>query len=330
MYPADGRKLPDIWASPSSLRDELNAKLGTFPLFNFWGPRADISSSHWIARSAEHVYVTRRPTLTLVYLPHLDYCLQKLGPTHPAIADHLREIDGVAGELIDRVERDGTRVLVVSEYGIVAVNDAIHINRALRQAGLIQVRTELGRELLDAGLSDAFAVADHQIAHVYVQNPARIEEVRALVGQLDGVDQVLHDKSAIGLDHARSGELVAIAKPNRWFSYYYWTDDDRAPDFARCVDIHRKPGYDPVELFLDPTMRVPMAQVAFKLARSKLGFRTLLNVIPLDTTLVRGSHGRPTDEPGAGPLVISSEANLLGEDLHATDFKQTVLSHVFD
>lgn len=330
MYPADGRKLPDVWAGPEELRAELNEKLGTFPLFTFWGPRADIVSSRWIADAALHVHATRRPTLSLVYLPHLDYCLQKFGPTSPEITPHLRQVDALVGELADQARRAGTSVIVVSEYGIVDVKGPVHPNRVLRRAGLLRVREELGLELLDAGASDAFAVADHQVAHVYVKDRSRVPEVRALLEKEDGIERVVADAARLGLDHARSGELIAIAAPDRWFSYYYWLDDDRAPDFARTVDIHRKPGYDPVELFLDPNLRAPMVRVGMKLVRSRLGFRTLMNVIPLDAGLVRGSHGRLTDDPRKGPVLISTEPERLPGRVHATDVKRLVLSHVFD
>ena len=335
MYPADGRKIPDHYAHPSELRDELNARLGMFPLFKFWGPMADIASSRWIADATRHVMATRKPTLTLCYLPHLDYNLQRLGPdlSHPRLIKDLQEIDALCGELIEAAQSDGRRVVVVSEYGITPVTDAVHINRALREAGLIQVRVEMGRELLDAGASAAFALADHQLAHIYVQAPERIAEVKTLIEALDGVESVLDEegKRARGLDHPRSGELVAVSRSDRWFSYYYWLDDERAPDFARSVDIHRKPGYDPVELFLDPALSLPMLSVAWRLGKRKLGFRSLLDVISLkDTRLVKGSHGRLTDDPADGPLVISSQPDLLPEGpVAATAFKQLVLDHVF-
>jgi predicted AlkP superfamily pyrophosphatase or phosphodiesterase len=336
MYPADGRKIPDHYSFPAELHDELDQRFGTFPLFKFWGPAADIESSAWIARATAHVRETRKPTLTLCYLPHLDYNLQRLepDPAQPRIAKDLQEIDALCGELIEPALRDGHRVIVVSEYGITPVTDAVHINRALRQAGLVRVRLEMGREILDAGASPAFALADHQLAHVYVRNSARIAEVKALLEGLDGVETVLDEegKRAHGLDHPRSGELVAIAKADRWFSYYYWLDDARAPDFARTVDIHRKPGYDPVELFVDPAIRTPKLAIGWRLLKRKLGSRTLLDVISLkDTQLVRGSHGRLADDPGHGPLVISSEADLLPDgEVEATAFKQLMLDHVFD
>ncbi|MSQ88028.1 MAG: alkaline phosphatase family protein [Betaproteobacteria bacterium] len=336
MYPADGRKIPDHYAHPHELHDELDAKLGRFPLFKFWGPLTDISSSEWIAQASLHVMRSRNPTLTLAYLPHLDYNLQRLGPDldHPRIRQDLREIDAVCGSLIDYATASERNVIVVSEYGITPVSEAVHINRALRKAGLLKVRPEeFGREVLDAGASTAFAVADHQIAHVYVNDRSRIGEVRTLLENLDGVERVLDDagKRSAGLDHERSGELVAISTAERWFSYYYWLDDRVAPDFARTVDIHRKPGYDPVELFIDPQIRFPMLATGWRLAKRKLGLRTLLDVISLgDSTLVKGSHGRVTDDPQHGPLVISSKPEFLPTGaLEATAFKQLVLDHVF-
>ncbi|NDV48605.1 MULTISPECIES: alkaline phosphatase family protein [unclassified Salipiger] len=337
MYPADGRKIPDHYAHPPELHDELDAKLGRFPLFTFWGPTASIRSSAWIADATLHVMETRRPTLTLTYLPHLDYDLQKFGPDldHPEVQQSLRDIDALVGKLIAAADTEGRRVLVVSEYGITPVRDAIHINRALREAGLIAVRPEEhGREILDAGASAAFAMSDHQLAHVYVNDRARLAEVKALIEGLDGVEAVWDEegKRANGLDHPRSGELVAISRPDRWFSYYYWLDEAKAPDFAPTVDIHRKPGYDPVELFLDPALRFPKLAAGWKLGKRKMGFRQMLDLIsPSRTDLVKGSHGRITEDPGDGPLVISSEPGMLPEGpVRAVDFKALTLSHVFD
>ena len=332
MYPADGRKLPDIHAAPEALRGELKNKLGQFPLFRFWGPGADLIASDWITRSALHVRETRDPTLTMVYLPHLDYCLQKFGPDGPEVGPEVRSVDALCGRLIEQADADGTRIIVLSEYGITNVSGPVHINRALRQAGLLRVREEVGLELLDPGASDAFAISDHQLAHIYVRDPARQGEVKALIEGLDGVETVLDDagKRAYGLAHDRSGELVAISRADRWFTYYYWLDDAKAPDFARTVEIHRKPGFDPVELFMDPAIASPKLAIAWRLAKKALGFRTLMDVIPLDASLVKGSHGRITDRPEDGPLIISSEAALLPDgEVRATDVKQIVLKHIF-
>lgn len=337
MYPADGRKLPDHYAEPPGLHDELDGKLGTFPLFRFWGPAADISSTRWIAQATEHVMETRRPTLTLSYLPHLDYGLQKWGPDQadPRVAKDLQDVDAVCGELMDAARDTGRRIVVVSEYGIVPVRDAVHVNRALRSAGLLRLRVENGRELLDPGASRAFAVADHQMAHVYVRNAADVPAARRALEDLDGVAAVLDEdgKRAHGLDHSRSGELIALAAADRWFSYYWWEDDARAPDFARTVDIHRKPGYDPMELFLDPQLPAPKLRIAMRLLQRKLGQRALLDITPIQqTSMVRGSHGLLTDDPLDGPLVISDTPHLMpaeGEAVAAAGFKTLVLDHVF-
>jgi len=335
IYCADGRKIPDHYAHPAELHDELDGKLGQFPLFKFWGPATDIGSSRWIADSTLHVMETRNPTLTLTYLPHLDYDLQRHGPDlgHPDVQRSLSEIDAVVGDLVSAAEASGRSVIVVSEYGITPVDDAIHINRALREAGLLAVRDELGHEQLDAGASRAFALSDHQIAHVYVRAEDDIPAVKSLVEGIDGVETVLDEdgKRAMGLDHSRSGELVAISAANRWFSYYFWLDDARAPDFARTVEIHRKAGYDPVELFFDPKIGNPKLAAGWRLAKRKLGMRSLMDVISLsDVKLVKGSHGRLTDDDKDGPLVMSSRPDLLPDGpVAATDFKALVLDHVF-
>jgi len=333
IYRADGRKFPDCYAKPETLRDELNECLDTFPLFEFWGPRTSIRSTQWIADAALYVQETRNPTLSLVYLPHLDYGLQRLGPDDPAIADDLKEVDQVAGTLIDAAEASGRQVIVLSEYGIVPVIRPVHINRALREAGLIGVRVECGGELLDFAQSRAFAVSDHQIAHVYVGDADDIPRVRAILEGLNGVDEVWggEGKRANGLDHPRAGELVALAAPDAWFTYYYWLDDARAPDFARTVDIHRKPGYDPVELFVNPKLRYPMLAMGWRLLKSKkLGMRTLMDLIPLDASLVRGSHGRADTPPERGPVFVSSNPDILpAGDIDAVQVKDLMLAHVF-
>ncbi len=332
MYPADGRKIPDVYTQPAGLRAELSERFGAFPLFRFWGPAADIVSTRWIVDSALYVWDAYEPTLSLVYLPHLDYCLQRLGPDDPAVSAELQRLDAECARLIERAQRDGARIIVLSEYGITPVTGAVMINRVLRRHGWLRVREELGRELLDAGASDAFALADHQVAHVYIQRPQLVADVRRALEETEGVDTVLDDegKRAAGLDHPRAGELVAIAQPDRWFSYYYWEDDARAPDFARTVDIHRKPGYDPVELFLDPGLVLPKLQVAWRLAKKALGLRTLMDVIPLAPELVRGSHGRLPARREEGPVLISSEPSLVPQrDIEAVEVKALILAHVF-
>lgn len=332
IYKADGRKIPDCYADPPELRDELTKQLGPFPLFQFWGPATTIASSRWIADAAKHVMATNDPTLTLVYLPHLDYGLQRVGPDSPSIRQDVREIDTVVGDLIAAAENSGRRVIVLSEYGIVPVRQPVHINRVLRENKLLAVREEQGGELLDIPRSRAFALSDHQLAHIYVADAADIPRVKALLEATDGVDIVLDKdgKRSYGLDHERSGELIAIAKSDAWFTYYYWLDDARAPDFARCVEIHRKPGYDPVELFLDPAIRFPKLAIGWRLIKKLLGFRTLMDVIPLDANLIKGSHGRADTPAEHTPVFISSESGLVPDGpVSATDVKGLLLAHLF-
>jgi predicted AlkP superfamily pyrophosphatase or phosphodiesterase len=331
-YLADGRKIPDIYTQPNGLRAVLNGRLGPFPLFRFWGPATDLSSSRWIADCALQVSRTYRPTLNLVYLPHLDYDLQRLGPEHPAIPKAVAEVDSLCGELLSHAREEGMAVIVLSEYGICPVSGSVAINRILRRAGWLALREELGRELLDYGASAAFAVADHQIAHVYVREAERVGEVARLLRAQPGIERILvgEEKAKVGLDHPNAGELVAVAAADRWFSYGWWLDEARAPDYARTVDIHRKPGYDPVELFIDPRLRWPKLAVALRLGMRTMGFRRLMDVISLDESLVRGSHGRPPDDPARGPLVISSEPDLLPEGtVPAMAVKDLMLTHVF-
>jgi predicted AlkP superfamily pyrophosphatase or phosphodiesterase len=315
LYPADGRKLPDCHSQPMELRDRLQAELGPFPLFSFWGPATTIASSRWIAEAAKKVDQWHSPTLNLIYLPHLDYALQKYGIDFAKIGKDLREIDDLGKDLISYFESQGTQVLLLSEYGITTVSQPIHLNRLFREKGWIQVKNELGLETLDAGTSTVFAVADHQVAHVHVQDQSLLAEVQALLAQVPGVEKVLdaQGKKEAHLDHARSGDLVVVADANSWFTYYFWLDDAKAPDYARCVDIHRKPGYDPVELIMDPAIPIPMLKVGTKLLKKKLGFRYLMDVIPLDATLVKGAHGRVPESDLDKPLLVC-EASLTQEE----------------
>jgi predicted AlkP superfamily pyrophosphatase or phosphodiesterase len=331
MYPADGRKVPGIYCQPRDLKYEIERELGPFPLFHFWGPTADIVSSKWIAECARLVLERKRPSLTLVYLPHLDYDYQRWGPDDPRCRAALRAVDSLVADLVGHARRLGAHVLVVSEYGIRAVRHPVDINRALRRAGLLAVQETLGWELLDPGASRAFAVADHQVAHVYVREREDLGRARGAIEALDGVEEILDEKGkqAAGLDHPRAGELVAVAAPDAWFTYYYWLDDARAPDFAPTVDIHRKPGYDPAELFLASEGLATRLRVGWRLAQKALGFRYLMDVIPLSGDRVRGSHGRLPDLPAHGPIVIGSARALAPPSPVAmTDVFDLILRHL--
>ncbi|GAA2174562.1 alkaline phosphatase family protein [Arthrobacter parietis] len=308
IYHADGRKSPDAYVRPPALHDELVGHYGEFPLFQYWGPTAAIQSTQWIVNSTRHVLRNQAPDLLMAYVPHLDYDLQRFGPDSLQAAQAATDLDGVLAPLLDEAEARGYAVIVVSEYGIEEARKPVDINRTLRREGLLEVYVQDGKEQLDPWTSRAFAVADHQVAHVYVSDPADVKRAAVILRATDGVDEVL-DREAqarYGLDHERSGELVVVAEPGAWFTYYFWLDDDRAPEYARGVDIHRKPGYDPAELFFNPADRLAKAKAGLNLAKKKLGLRYAMNTVPLDPTHVRGTHGRLPDSKNGTPLIIAS------------------------
>jgi predicted AlkP superfamily pyrophosphatase or phosphodiesterase len=306
-YGADGNKLFGIFGTPDGLTDRLEKQLGPFPFHTFWGPKSGLPCTQWIARCAAQLLKGERPDLTLVYLPHLDYDPQRFGPQGSDLPRLVRELDDACAPLLDAAQALGARVWVVSEYGHVQVSRPVLPNRALRKAGLLAVRRGPFGEQLDTFASRAIAVCDHQVAHVYVNDPGDVECTRAALADLPGVAGVLagDERAEFDLVHERSGELIALATPDAWFAYPFWDDDRLAPDYARTVDIHRKPGYDPCELFFDPKLTWPAGRAAWRLLQKKLGFRTLFDVVPLDATLVRGSHGLPARDPQDGPVWIS-------------------------
>lgn len=362
IYRADGGKIFDIYTWPYSIRTEIKRDLGEFPFFGFWGPAAGVKTpqgsadcaTRWIAESARWVETKFSPALNLIYLPHLDYNLQRYGPFAVAaevtrlklnaecgarsaesklepphvgcygtkIIPDLLAIDDIVGGLIQFFEARGVRVVLLSEYGITNVDTPVHLNRIFRERGWLTVKDELGTEILDAGASRVFAVADHQVAQVYLNDLTLERSVREVLEQTPGLEAVLGgpEKAAAGIAHARAGDLIAVAAEKAWFTYYYWLEDRRAPDFARTVDIHRKPGYDPVELFLDPEMALPKLKIAGRLLQKKLGFRMLMDVIPLDATLVKGSHGRRSAHKKDWPVLITGQPELLdARQMDSTD-----------
>jgi predicted AlkP superfamily pyrophosphatase or phosphodiesterase len=325
-YLADGRKLPDCYSHPSELRDELQRELGQFPLFKFWGPAADITSTRWIADATVYTDKKYDPTLTLIYLPHLDYCLQKFGPEHPKIQDELRHADKVVEDLIAYYTSRNARIILLSEYGISPVSNPIHINRLLRKKGLLNIRLEREFELLDAGASKAFAVSDHQVCHIYLNDQTALEDVLEVASNIPGVASVLDKDGQLRyhLNHERSGDVVLVADEKSWFTYYFWLDDALAPDYARVVDIHKKPGYDPAELFM-----TSKARAAYKLLRKKAGLRYVMDVIPLDASLVKGSHGSIHVAEQYHPVLITDEP-ITKTSLQATDIYNIIWSHLMN
>jgi predicted AlkP superfamily pyrophosphatase or phosphodiesterase len=374
MYPADGRKIFDIYSWPYSIRTEIKRDLGEFPFFGFWGPAAGLKTpqgtadcaTRWIAEAAKWIENNYQPTLNLVYLPHLDYNLQRYGPysaaanvssciasamgsqkdephsptaarddyrINPAIIPDLRALDTIVGDLIQFFSQRGVRVVLLSEYGITNVDTPVHLNRIFRQQGWLTVKNELGLEILDADASRVFALADHQVAHVYLNDASLAKSVREVLEKTSGMGNILGngEKVAAGIDHPRAGDLIAVAKENAWFTYYYWLDDTRAPDFARTVDIHRKPGFDPVELFLDPEIPMPKLKIAWRLLQKKLGFRMLMDVIPLNATLVKGSHGRrPADKKHWPVFITLQPGTWKSGEIQSTEVFRLLLRQILD
>jgi predicted AlkP superfamily pyrophosphatase or phosphodiesterase len=296
IHNPDGSESLWCYTRPADLYGTLRDELGHFPLHHFWGPAAGIASSRWIADSAAHAARRWRPNLFQVYLPHLDYAAQRSGPDSAAAQQAVAELDELVGSLFERLaEAYGASPLwlVAGEYAITPVDHVSYPNRVLREAGLLAVRDAGDGEQIDLENSHAWAMVDHQFSHVFVQNrdAATIRKIAELFRRQPGIAEVLagEDLKRYELDHARSGELVLISAPSSWQAYYWWVDEERAPALARTIDIHRKPGYDPVELHFDPATRS----------------------IPLDAALVKGSHGAPARDGSQRTVMLSSEPGLL-------------------
>lgn len=328
-YGADGSKAFGITGTPVGLSDRLEKQLGAFPFSAYWGPMAGLPSSAWIARCAAEVLESERPDLTLVYLPHLDYDPQRFGPANADMPRLVRELDEACEPLLDAAKKNGARVWVVSEYGLVDVSQPVLINRVLREKGFLSARPGPFGDILETFGSRAFAVCDHQVAHVYVKHPADIAPVRELLSTTSGIARVYanEERAEIGLNHSRAGELVVLAQPNAWFAYPFWLEDRCEPDYARTIDIHRKPGYDPCELFFNPKLLWPKGRAAWRLLQKKLGIRSLFDIVPVDPTLVRGSHGLPTADNR--PILIGDGPQPTA-DLALTDVRDLVLKTLND
>ncbi|HQR06732.1 MAG TPA: alkaline phosphatase family protein [Gemmatales bacterium] len=307
-YGADGNKAFGVTGQPEGLCEGIEKEIGKFPFPAFWGPNSGLKSTAWIARCAAKVVRNHQPELSLVYLPHLDYEPQRRGPSGCDMKKHVAELDDSLQPLLDAAKNIGARIWVVSEYGHCDVDQPVYLNRELRQSGWLQVRMGPFGEQLETFASEAFAVCDHQLAHVYVRRPEMIQPIGDKLASLSGVGRVYfgEERAEIGLNHPRSGEIVVLSKPNAWFAYPFWLEHHLAPDYARCIDIHRKPGFDPCELFYDPKLLWPIGRAIRRLLQKKLGFRTLFDVIPLNASLVRGSHGLPATHEADRPILIGT------------------------
>ena len=301
IHNPDGSESLWCYTRPTELYGQLRDQLGHFPLPHFWGPLANIKSTAWIVDSAIIAAQSERPDFFYIYLPHLDYAAQKFGPNSPQALLAVSELDEQIGKLdagfLDAYQVDSPSYIFAGEYSIVPIDHVTYPNRVLREAGLLKVREEANGEQLDFAASRAWALVDHQFSHIFTQpgDEKAIDEVRSLFTGAAGIAEVLagDQRARYGLDHDRAGDVILISTPNNWQAYYWWLDDAKAPAFARTVDIHCKPGYDPVELFFDPATRS----------------------IPLDASLVKGSHGAPAESENQQSIILSSHPGVLGNQL---------------
>jgi predicted AlkP superfamily pyrophosphatase or phosphodiesterase len=310
-YGVDGNKVFGIAGQPQNVPENLVRQLGPFPFAAFWGPMAGKPSTEWIAAAAALVLRDHKPDLTLVYLPHLDYDPQRFGPAGCDMPRVVRELDESCAPLLDAATALDAKVWVVSEYGHCNVSRPVLLNRVLRAAGFLEVRRGPFGEQLDLFSSRAFAVCDHQLAHIYVPNADDVPLIGDTLKPVPGVARVLcgSEREEFHLNHSRSGEIVLLAEPDAWFAYPFWIDDRIAPDYARAVAIHHKPGFDPCELFFDPELWFPKLHAARRLIQKKLGFRMTMDVVPLDGSIVRGSHGLAAADPLDRPILIGHGRN---------------------
>jgi predicted AlkP superfamily pyrophosphatase or phosphodiesterase len=294
IHHPDGRTELWCYSKPDGLYANLFNDLGHFPLMNFWGPMANIKSTEWTINAALWLLQRERPRFNYIYVPHLDYDAQKHGPNSEQQIQACRDADEQIGRLLDGVSAMGIKdaaYLVVSEYAMTDVSRVIYPNRMLRDAGLAQIDERDGHEYLNLKESKAFAVVDHQFANIYVNDPTDVDAAAGIFEGLDGIAYSLYgdDRERLGMTRPRAGEVILACEPDTWLAYYWWHDDAKAPPFACTVDIHNKPGYDPVEMFID----MPSRQT------------------PLDASLVKGSHGAPAESPEQYGAIVFSDANML-------------------
>ena len=314
VHNPDGSESLWCYTQPQQYYGDLLESIGHFPLQHFWGPLANIKSSQWILESAVKAISDFQPHFSYIYIPHLDYAAQKLGPDSPAARQSVVELDEVLGDMMAGVHAglgdENVVWIIASEYVITEVDHVSYPNRQLREAGLLQVAVQEDGEHLDLQ-SPAWALVDHQFSHIFVKDASNevIEQVRLLFNDQEGISEVLvgEERAKYGLDHPRSGEVILVSTSNSWQAYYWWLDDQQAPGFARTVDIHRKPGYDPVELHFDMATKS----------------------IPLDATLIKGSHGAPvTKEDQRGVILSNCPEILQDRDWHDLELCDHLVQHV--
>jgi len=334
IHEPDGTTRLWCYSKPDGLYQQMLGDLGQFPLQHYWGPLSNIESTRWILSAASWLIQRHEPNFHWIYIPHLDYASQKFGPDSMQAQAALFELDveltRFAGDVAQSEIGEDAVYLIAGEYAMTDVAGVIYPNRLLREAGLLKVREQDGHEHIDLRGSEAFAMVDHQFAHVYLsesQAPGRprasdtrlLKRVVDVLQNVPGLAAVYagDERAKVGMNHPRSGEIILICEQTHWLAYYWWFDDAKAPPFARTVDIHSKPGFDAVELFIDP------ATTSLDKG-GKGGFG-----IPLDATLIKGSHGIPATAPQHRTAIICSKPTPRiqpGRVYADTDIKEMTLA----
>ncbi len=299
VYFADGRKQGGVYFNLPNLSKEIEQIYGKFPLFNFWGPNANIKSSQWILDTARHCLQLEDFNLSFIYVPHLDYKQQSLGPNHSQIKQEVTQLDDILMPFIDEHQNEYD-IILLSSYHINQVNTPIHINRILRNHGFLKTTSNEAGELIDYGLSTAFSVSDHQIAQIYINDHKVKNDVCNLLQTITDIDHITHYNN----NDNTTPDLICFAKENAWFTYYYWLDENNAPDFATTIAIHSKCGYDPCELLINPKLKYPKLKIAWQLLKKHIGMRYLMDIIPTDAKLIKGSHGLAPTKAEDYPICI--------------------------
>jgi predicted AlkP superfamily pyrophosphatase or phosphodiesterase len=293
------------YSKPENFYEKITESLGTFDLKSYWGPFSSLKSSDWIINSAKITIQKHSPDLLVTYLPHLDYTSQKFGPNSDEFKKSVDELDALIGDFLLFLNQEYPNtyeIMILSEYNFNEVNNSVSPNLLLRQHGLLSTRRIEEKDYIDYEFSKAFALVDHQIAHLYIK-PGYLDQVKSIFNN-ESVGSILDNnlQKEFKINHPRSGDLILCSNTDSWFNYYWWDDIKHAPDFTFNVDIHRKPGYDPLELFID--------------FQSK--------TISHDTSLIKGSHGLISKDPMNSPLIGTSFESNIHDKIPVVEIKNKI------
>lgn len=301
----DQKMIMWCYSKPENFYEKIAESIGKFDLKSYWGPFSSLQSSDWIIKSAKATIQDHSPDLVLIYLPHLDYASQKFGPDSTEFKKSVNELDGIIGDFFQFLNQEFPNtyeIMILSEYNFNSVNNSISPNLLLRQNGLLSTRRIEDKDYIDYEFSKAFAMVDHQIAHIYIK-PGYEDEVSKIFKN-NNIGTILNKNSqkTLNINHPKSGSLILCSNDDSWFNYYWWDDKKYAPDFTFNVDIHRKPGYDPLELFVD--------------LKSK--------TISHDTSLIKGSHGLISNDSMNLPLIGTSFEAKMNEKIPVIEIKNKI------